>query len=98
MARKKSSRPIPFTTSSARQREAQSFVDVLRQAHHAMDALDDLWIIDDTWYAKLGRQLRRALRDLLWELWPVLQLTLILFVNLLVFGGLIFLLSLRGSS
>lgn len=98
MPRKKSSRPIPFTSASTRQREAQSFVDVIRQANHAMDALDDLWIIDDTWYAKLGRHLRRALRDVLWELWPLLQLTLILFINLLVFGGLIFLLSLRGSS
>lgn len=98
MPSKKSSRPIPFTTTSPRQREAQSFVDAVRQAHHAMDALDDFWIIDDTWYAKLGRTARRALRDLLWELRPVLQLTLILFFNLLAFSVVIFLLYLLGSS
>lgn len=98
MPRKRTSRPIPFTTTSARQREAQSFVETVRQAHHAMDALDDFWIIDDTWYAKLGRAARRALRDVLWELWPVLQLTLILFFNLLAFSAVIFLLYLHGSS
>lgn len=85
MPSKKTSRPLPFQTPSARVRESRSASDAIRQAHRAMDAFDDFCIVDDTWHAKLGRQVRRALRNLLWSLLPMLQVTLILLFNLLAY-------------
>jgi len=49
-----------------------------------MDDFDDFCVVDDSWHAKLGRQVRRALRDLLWSLVPLLQVT---FISLFTFAA-----------
>jgi len=91
MPGKKPSRPLSFLTPSARVQQSRSAVEAIRQAQRASDALNDFYIVNDTWLAKLGRKVGRALRDLLWSLLPLLQVTIVLVINLLAFFAFSFL-------